>query len=298
MRLDPLSASEDQFEDLRYLVTEERKQVATQHKYREGQKYNGVVSHVDDSYCHSRKVNMQQHEQALLKEAAADSRAELEGFDRETKRLEKALIDVQKEKREGLVMSHKQQLDEFEGHWGSAGKFRMYNRSSNQVTVLRRQLALLLVQCRFRDAEEVRRLVDQATKAEEDGSHRLMQKDYDLAFTLLENKQRMEFATLEEGAAVELQKFHQDRAFTRRVYEIRARKIAARMEIAGDLDRLWNHEQTQRMLASTAQPGKPSLPSTKMTRKDIKEQDVAVLSLPPLSSRRKKAKPGRATAKG
>jgi hypothetical protein len=250
MRLDPLSASEEQFEELHYLITEERKQVAIQHKYREGQKYNRVVSHVDHFYDRTRKINMQQHEQTVLKVATEDNRAELEELDRETKRLEKALFDGQNEKRKRLLMSHEQQLDKFKKHWGSTGKFRIYNKSSNHITMLRRRLALLLVQCRFKDAEEVR-LVEQGMKAEEEGSHSMMQRDYDVAFVLLENKQRMEVATFEEAAAVELQELHQDRAIARGLYESRARKIAARIEIAGDMDRLWNQGQTQRVLVST-----------------------------------------------
>jgi hypothetical protein len=287
MHLDPLQMSDDRFEELRYLVTQERKAIASQHQYREGQRYNAILAHVDNCYLWSRKLDRQREEQEAVRDAEARHQVELEQFDHETSRLEKQLLERQREQRESLAIAHQGDMDAFDEHWRSAAKFRMYNRASNRLTILRRQLAFLLVQCRFEEAQEVRRLVDSVTKDEECDNHRLMQHDHDVAQAIIETKHKEELDTFDKRALLQLQKLQQDRAVMRRLYENRGRKLAARGEIASDIDRLWNQQQSQRVVEAVAKSTKPAVPSTKMKRDDIKDPDVAILNLPPLSARRK-----------
>jgi hypothetical protein len=289
--LKPLTgATEEQLEGLLFLVSDERKHIATDHRYRDGEKFNGVVAHVNNSFIDTRKRNRQQDEQDVLKAADEDCKASTEAFDRETKQREKELRDRQKEQRDALIENHQREITALDDHWKSPGKFRLYNRSSTKLTIMRRQLAWLLVQCRFREAEEVRRLVDEETREEEAESHRAMQRDYDEALAKLLARQQEELETFDEGAALQVQKYLQDRATDRKVLENRGRKIAAREEIAADPQRLWNHQQAARARAIAANVGKRPVPSAKMSRKDIKDKDVAILNLPPLASRRKSAR--------
>jgi hypothetical protein len=151
-------------------------------------------------------------------------------------------------------------------------------------------LSFLLVQCRFKDAEEVRRLVDQETHAEEEGNYGTMKRDYNAAQKILLEKQKGELETFDQRGEVQLQKYLQDRAVKRRQYENEGRKLAAKREIAADPERLWNHEQAKRSRAIAGTVGMPFVPSARMRRKDIKDKDVAILSLPPLAPRRKRVK--------
>jgi hypothetical protein len=291
LELKPLAgATEDQLGNLLLLFAGERKRIAAEHRYREGEKYNGVVVHVDACFADARKRNRQQAEQATLKAAEDDCRADTDGFDRETKRLERELREHQRTQRESLVAAHARELDELEEHWRSPAKFRLYNRPSNRIITLRRQHALLLVQCRFRDAEEVHRMIDDETRNEEAESHRGMQVDYDAALKMVLARQEEEVAVFDDRAGVQVQKFLQDRAIERRVYENRGKKIAAKEEIAADAEKLWIHEQGKRSQAIVGNIGRPLMPSAKLARKDIKDADVAILNLPPLSSRRKNPK--------
>jgi hypothetical protein len=220
LELKPLAgATEEQLENLLYLVSTERKAIATHHRYRDGDKYNGVVSHVDYAFIDARKKNRQQREQETLKSAEAGCKAETEAFDRETKQREKELRDHQKEQRDALLASHQAELDALEEHWKTPTKFRLYNRASNNLTVLRRQLAFLLVQCRFKEAEDVRRMVDEETRFEEEENHLVMQRDYDEAVKKVIARQAEELATFDNKAAVQVQTYLQDRAVERKVHE-------------------------------------------------------------------------------
>jgi DNA-binding LytR/AlgR family response regulator len=221
----------------------------------------------------------------------------VDAFDKETKQLETELCERQKEQKEVLLAGHRAELDDIEAHWSSAKHFRQYNRASNKLTILRRQLAFLLVQSRFKDAAEVRKLVDTETKTEESESHGSMQRDYDSALAAVLARHQAEVETFDERASIQLQKFRQDRAVARRLYENRGRKLAARVEIAADPDKLWSHEQAKRAHAIAGNAGMPVVPSAKITRSAIADKDVAILSLPPLDSRRKKPKPPKAKAK-
>jgi Fe2+ transport system protein B len=154
---------------------------------------------------------------------------------------------------------------------------------------LRRQLAFLLVQCRFKDAEEVRRLVDEQTKAEEMENSIAMQRDFDEAIKKLEVRQAEEIRTFETGARVQREKFAQNRTVARRLYENRGKKLAAREEIVKDPERLWNRTQSARIGEIVQHCQQRPLPSTKLTRSDIKDRDVAILSLPQLSVKAKKS---------
>jgi hypothetical protein len=117
-----------------------------------------------------------------------------------------------------------------------------------------------------------------------------MQRDYEAALEILLEKQKEEVTTFDQRAEIQLQKYSQDRAVQRRQYENEGRKLTAKKEIASDPEKLWNHEQAKRSHAIAGTIGMPFVPSAKMSRKDIKDKDVAILSLPPLASRRKRTK--------
>jgi hypothetical protein len=60
--------------------------------------------------------------------------------------------------------------------------------------------------------------------------------------------------------------------------------------MAGDAEKLWNHEQGKRAHEIAGNAEMAVVPSAKLSRKDIADQDVAILSLPPLALRRKAQK--------
>lgn len=278
----------DQYEELLYCLTEERKSLATNHKYREGARLNNAVEFVEQAFLKAKKTEMQKGSMETFEKGEKDFNDKFEDYDKKTEQMKKDLLDKQKRQRDTLNAVHQKELDDFDAHWKSPAKQRLYNRASPQLTSMRRQLAFMLVDCRFKDAEEVRAIVDRRTQFEEKENHMLMQHDFDEALKKLKAKQALETESFEEKAEVEREKLKQDRAKQRVGWENRAKKIAAKGEVVKDMDRLWNHEKNQRIanLSKTCASVAASLPSTKLTRKDIADQEMVVLTLPPLNNRR------------
>jgi hypothetical protein len=226
----------------------------------------------------------------MLKVAELACKADTDAFDRETKCLEKEMREHQRIQRDELAATHQRELVELEEHWKTPAKLRLYNRASNKLATLRRQLAFLLVQCKFRDAEEVCRMVEEEARLEEAESHRAMQVDYDAALKLELMRQSYEITGFDTSADMQFQKSIQDIGIQRSVYENLGKKITTREEVVTDPEKLWNLEQARRSHAIVGNIGKPQLPSAKLARKDIKDSDVAIQNLPPLASRGKHPK--------
>jgi hypothetical protein len=199
------------------------------------------------------------------------------------------LQTAQDEQRKQLEMIHEGQIREHEERWESPAKYRLYNRASNRLTILRRQHSILLMQCRFTDAEAVNRILMTKMREEEAQHHTIHQREFEESFAYLREKQKAERDFLATRLDVQLAQFHRNRGMQRRIFENKGRKIEARGEIAKDSERLWNLAQLQRLeeLSNVAAIRAPNaaLPSSKMTPRDIKDPEVVILSLPPLNKK-------------
>lgn len=290
---EPLTnVSTEQFEELLYILNQEKKAYARDHRYKEGYKCNSMISHVNKYYDLAKKRENQAIAQEEMKEKTNQFTDSLKEFDNETKQLEKELLNKQKERRTKLQNLLEEEKNEFSSHWNSEKKQRVYNRSTNNLNVLRRQLNFLLVDSRFKDAESVQKQVNERTKIEQIDHFQLMQSDHDNSLKLLEEKQARELEGFEEDCIFEMQKFKEDRTKLRQAYLNRQLKLKTKEEIVADPEKLWKHGQTERMRNTlrTSINTEKSVPSTKMKRSDIKDSDVVILVLPPLDNRRKSPK--------
>ena len=279
-------ASIEQFEELLFLLGQERKELAAAHKYREGLRYNRAIDYVMGLYDRERKSLVQQEASAVLKAEEKSFNEEFENFDRNTDRLIRELAEQQRQRRRALEEAHQQELDDLDKRWNAPKKQRMYNRASNQVTSLRMQHAFMLTQCRFDDAEAVAQIIRDRTAHEREESHFVMQHDFDESLKRLQAKQADELDFFNESTRLQMEKLKQDRARLRVGFENRAKKFEARDGIVNDPDKLWNRTKNQRIFTMARRRGS-TIPSTKMTRRDIRDSDVAILDLPPLDNRRK-----------
>ena len=184
-------------------------------------------------------------------------------------------------------------LTQFDEHWNSAKKQRTYNHSTNNLNALRSKLSFLLVDGRFKDAEEVQKQVNERTAFELANHTEIMKNDHDTSLRFLREKHIDEIDTFEKNCLVELEKFRQDRTKLRQSYLNRQLKLKTKEEIISDPNKLWMHGQTERMgntLKNSLNRGATVNQSSKMKRADIKETDAVVLNLPPLESSRKPQK--------
>jgi hypothetical protein len=157
----------------------------------------------------------------------------------------------------------------------------LYNRGSNRVAILRRQHAFLLVQNRFEEAEQIEALVQDAVRREERENAAIMQRDYESARKRRVEKQREEMDFFDSRTAVLLAQFEHTRDILRMGLENRGKKLEWRGRKTSDPDRDYGGVPRTARVTSRSLP-KDSLPPTKLTKNEVTEVDVVILSLPPL----------------
>ena len=260
-----------------------RKDMAASHRYQDGLKYNKAIKHVS-------KYQMQEQKAALQKTAKKEYEKkrdmvanEIKEFDEETQRLLTEMKENQRIQREQLLENQKQEREQHRNKWTSQHMTRMYNRASNHLTAMRRQHAFLLVQCRFDEAEDASKRIKEVERSEEDESSRLMQFQYDESVRKLKQKQQDERMFFDNNSAIQAEKLAQNRAKLRQALENKMKKVEEQGDFANDTERVWNAQQLHRKddlaIGKTMHAGAPS---SKMTRKDIRDRDVGLLALPPL----------------
>ena len=116
-------------------------------------------------------------------------------------------------------------------------------------------------------------------EVEERNNHAIYQHEYEESFALLQQKQRDEDEFLENKIAVEMAALIQRRAKERRVFDNKEKKIKSQENMVKDPEKIWNHKQLQRIEEATARGLQPS---SRITRRDIRDREVVLLRLPPL----------------
>ncbi|KAK8898389.1 hypothetical protein M9Y10_000674 [Tritrichomonas musculus] len=288
-----VNVSSETLEDLLYILNQEKKSYAKDHLYKNGLKCNSMIAHVTKYYELAKRKENQDFERQKFAEINKQFEDSLQSFDQETKKLEKELLAHQNDKRNQLKAAIEDDLTQFDEHWNSAKKQRTYNHSTNNLNALRSKLSFLLVDGRFKDAEEVQKQVNERTAFELANHTEIMKNDHDTSLRFLREKHIDEIDTFEKNCLVELEKFRQDRTKLRQSYLNRQLKLKTKEEIISDPNKLWMHGQTERMgntLKNSLNRGATVNQSSKMKRADIKETDAVVLNLPPLESSRKPQK--------
>jgi hypothetical protein len=127
-------ATADELDDLLFLVSEERKRVAIQHRYREGLKYNAAVEHIEHARFLLKRGEVQRAGVAAFRQAQSEHAGEVDGFDHQTRLLERELMQRQREQRDAIAAAHAGEMDELDRRWKSIAKRRLYNRATNHLT--------------------------------------------------------------------------------------------------------------------------------------------------------------------
>ena len=279
---EPLEVDDNSvLEDLLLLLSEERRQFAAQHMFKDSQKRNEAIRYVMECQTWLQKLEMQKASMANVEQKQEEFQAQCEEFDNETRQLRHKLKKKLRMKRENLLDSQQKEVQELEEFWASEPKVRMYNRSSNTLIVLRRQLAILLTQCRFEDAEEVQAQIDARQKLEETENYALMQREFNEVFNKMKTRQNEDLAYFDQKADMELKKLNRRREKLREALVNREKKINEKGDQAKDIDKLWNANLTAR--TNELSHTKPQMPSLKVSKNDINDKMVQNLTLPPLS---------------
>jgi hypothetical protein len=233
------------------------------------------------------KLALQKEEEKNAMETRDSTVSILREFDAETARLEAELTAELQKERDGLDAKHAKTTEDNEKLWTSDKKIKHYNRLSPNLCALKKQLNTMLVQGRFKDAGEVQQIYDSQKEMETASNHEMMQHDFDEVHTWTENAHAEEDRYFAVCSDVRHLQLRMARRKERKHLEHRLAFNESTKEIAGDGDRVWNLTKRARLDKSARGTG---LPSTKMTRGELPEPDIELLSLPALNLRRKPPK--------
>ncbi|OHS97595.1 hypothetical protein TRFO_36131 [Tritrichomonas foetus] len=268
-----------------------RKQLALNHKYKEGMKVNDAIARAEKCRLDFQKKELHERAENEFQKEKSDFETRKENFDRETSQMIRDLEERHDTQRKEMNAEHERQENELMEKWMSPSKVRQYNRSSAALTVLRRQHALLLSQNRFKEAEVIASEIDEKTQQELAQNHAMHQKDFEAAQDILFARQKDEVEFFENRIAVEMAALKQRRGRGRRAIENKEKRIEAKEEGLKEPDRLWNQSQIHRTEEMTGR-SRSIQPSSKMSVRELGGNEVAILALPPLdknkTSQRKK----------
>ena len=284
----PTNLPSKTYDEILFALLTERKELAKQHKYEEGQKITIAMEFVKYAQIESQKKALQR---TLNKEAVSkvnQVNEELRLFDEETERIKGDIEEATERFKEDLIRQQEVELQENEELWRSQEKLKHYNHSSNSLATLKKQINTLTVQARFKEAAEVSIQYEKQKKIEEQASHELMQKDFDEALKLLLKKQQDERDQFLRNADLRMKNFIVQRGIEREHIQNKLKIKEGDAEATEDPEKVWNRTTNIRMDERVKNPSNFAMPSTKMTRKDISDKDIELLTLPPLEIKKNK----------
>lgn len=264
-------------------LTDERDRLTAEKRFRRAERMDDAIQKaekaIDDVHrAAARKLALK--EIRIQKEQVSERTAK---YDEETDKLEQDLISQFESQRVQLEQQHANELDAFQERWMSERKGRLYNRSSNTLISLRRQLNAMVAQRRYRDADEVQAQIEQRQKLEEQMNHETMQRDFDEALRKLQTRQANETKHLEESIKIKLKTFKDRRERLRVRFQNRGKYVeACETNIKGGQKRTISVVSTSSR--STCKSG------MKVVKSEPIEEEVANLQLPPLAMPKTRAK--------
>ncbi|OHT14931.1 hypothetical protein TRFO_42810 [Tritrichomonas foetus] len=267
----------DDLDQLDFALKQESKNLARERKFKDGLRCNSVIQHVNLFLAKARYHEKQQTITLDLKEEEDEFQNALAQFDNETKEKEQALLESQRQARNDLKASQKQDLEDLEQLWNSPVKRRNYNRPSPRLAELHRQMNICLAATKFEDADLIRKDIIKLKKEESENAFRKMQHDFDEAQVAMRKKHKQDTAFFEESCRIKMEKLKQQRAKRRRAYEFHEKNLKRRSENA------------EKIISQSTTPTQIKV-SRRLTVKDVENKDAELLELPPLESPSKKVK--------
>lgn len=274
------------------IFQEKPKEIARKYNYQEGIRINEAISRLENLRNGYLAKMTQDESLRTLNEEYEQFEQRRNEYDDKTNTLIKDLQEQQEKQRTELKANHEAKEEELLQTWGSSKKLRMYNRSSAELTTLRRQHAFLLVQNRFQEAKKIAAEIEVKQNYELQLNHQHHQKDYDSAYASLQEKNREEVETFENKCAIDIATLIQNRKRGRKQFESKEQWFTMRRaEISESTSTktgkvVASPKITTRSTLFDSPHSKLIMPSSKMTRKELGGSDVVILKLPPIQNRK------------
>ncbi|OHS93741.1 hypothetical protein TRFO_11508 [Tritrichomonas foetus] len=284
LKMEPIfDLSKDQYENLLGELVDERKKLASSYNFRDSQKVTDAIKHVEACQIKQQKYELQVEAIHEYDELVADFTQRLAAFDQETEELEKELRGKLAQQRARILANHQRELDRHVKKWSSDAMRRQYNHASFQLRTLQKQFRLLMLECRFAEAEGIKATIDKMSENEQKDASKQMRLDFEAATAKLKAKLDVEMTSYEQRAQVQIRQLQQKRSWLRLSFLNKQRKIEQRAEQVKDQDKLWNMKQLQRKdeLARGEALSKPNT-AARLNEEDVKDRENPTLPLPPL----------------
>ena len=179
-----------------------RKQKAIERNYKDGLKLNKAITTLEQQRTEIMIKMNQSESKKLLDNEYNKFKKRKEEFDNETKEMINELQSKQTWQRENMKKTHEEKEQRLFYDWTQGKQIKMYNRSSNELTSLRRQHAFLLVQNKFEEAQKISQEIEQKQFEEMENSHLEHQKDYDSAYDFIKEKIKEEYNFYENKCSI------------------------------------------------------------------------------------------------
>jgi hypothetical protein len=145
---------------------------------------------------------------------------------------------IQEQVREAKAR-HQQELDEHDSEWQSEPKQRQFNRSSQQLRILRIQQQLLLSARRYDEAAQVCKIADSLAAKETAQSHRQMLVAFLQSRDLLEQRHDENMDTIMKAAETRRGEVQHAKEIGSRRFTNRIANLQLEEAVAQDPERLW-----------------------------------------------------------
>jgi hypothetical protein len=187
----------------------------------------------------SLKKKSQREVQETLHSREEASQHKYDAFQARMRQEEAELEADLNEQLQQLVERHRQELDEHDDRWMVEPKQRQYNRSSQQLRILRVQQQFLLSAHRFDEAAQVCGIADRRAGLEAYESHYLMTRSFAASRALLLQKHAREVDTMLRIADVKRGEFRYRKGILERRFAKRFSALQIEERAASDPEKLW-----------------------------------------------------------
>ena len=284
MRLEPiLDLKDSEYEKLLGELVEERRNLATSYRFKESAHVTDAIRHVESCQIQQQKYELQVEAVQQFDEQVADFQSRLAEFDKETERLEVELRGKLAEQRKRILLIHQKELDKHIKKWSADSMIRQYNHASFQLRGLQKQFRLLMLECRFIEAENIKTTIDRMQQREQQDAIKQMQLDFETSTNKLKAKLDLEMTSYEQRGEVQIRQLKQKREWLRLSFLNKERKFEQKAAQISDQEKLWNAHQLQRK-DELAKGKKLSTPNTanRLNDEDVMDRETPTIQLPPL----------------
>lgn len=283
----PKNLPNQTYDELIFALSLDRKEMITRLRFKESTMISNTIDYVKELQFQIRKKNLQKETERIATRGLLAVTQDLKDFDKETERLKEELESQIRHEREQLLKKQRHDFVENEKMWKSEERIKQYTHGSVTLTNIKKQFNMLVMASRYKEAERLQEEYKRQKYNEESRSFISMQQDYDESLRKIRNTHKKQLDDFEMQADTRRKNLEGRRRKDRIIYELKVAKNEFLVEGTKDEEKVWNKNITHRRHEYAVGSFSLQVPTLKITRKDLWNEDFDILSLPPLDFRKK-----------